>query len=52
MLTLGNYGLAKKGLDKYLKSAVSQYASTSKMVKTPKQLSNYNFGIFIILIDH
>ena len=47
-----NYGLANKGLDKYLKSAVSQYPSTSNMVKVRKHLSNYEGGIFIILIDH
>ena len=45
----GNYGLAKKGLDKYLKSAVSQYPSTSNMVNAPKHLSNYPGGTFIIL---
>ena len=28
-----NYGLAKRRLDKYLKSAVSQYPSTSYIVK-------------------
>ena len=47
----GNYGLAKKGLDKYLKSAVSQYPSTSNMVNVPKHLSNYPGGTFIILDD-
>ena len=47
-----NYGLAKKGLDKYLKSAISQYPSTSNMVNTPKHLSNYRSGIFIKLIEH
>ena len=46
-----NYGLTKKGLDKYLKSAVSQYPSTSNMVKAPKHLSNYHGGIFIIIVD-
>ena len=38
----GNYGVAKKDLDKYLKSAVSQYPSTSNMVKplkTPFKMS-------------
>ena len=34
----GNSGLAKRRLDKYLKSAVSQYASTSNMVKAPKHI--------------
>ena len=33
---LGNYGLAKRGLDKYLKSAISQNPSTSNIVKTLK----------------
>ena len=47
-----NYGLAKKGLEKYLKSAVSQCPSTSKMVRTPKHLSNHHSGTFIILSDH
>ena len=48
----GNYGLAQKGLHKYLKSAVSQYPSRSNMVKAPKVLSNYDGGTFIILIGH
>ena len=47
-----NYGLTKKGLDKYLKSAVSQYPSTSNMVQVPKHLSYYHSGIFVVLIDH
>ena len=34
----GNYGLAKRPLDKYLKSAVSQYPSTSNMVKVLKHI--------------
>ena len=33
-----NYGLLKRRLDKYLKSAVSHYPSTSNMVKGPKHL--------------
>ena len=48
----GNYGVAKKGLDKYLKSVVSQYSSTGNMVKAPKHLSHYYGGTFIILIDN
>ena len=48
----GNCGLAKKGLDKYLKSAVSQYPSTSSMVRAPKHLSNYHGSTFIILINN
>ena len=47
-----NYGLTNRVLDKYLKSAVSQYPSTSNMVKAPKNSSNYHGGTFIILIDH
>ena len=47
-----NYGLAENSLDKYPKSAISQYPSTSNMVKVPKQLSNYDGGPFIILIDN
>ena len=47
-----NYGLTKKVFDKYLKSAVSQYPSTSNMVKVPDHPSNYHGGTFIILIDH
>ena len=47
-----NDALAKRHLDKYLKSAVSQYPSTSNMVKAPKQIFNYHGGTFIRLIDH
>ena len=47
-----NYGLAKRRLDKYLKSDVSHYPLTSNMVKATKHLSSYHGGIFIILIDH
>ena len=47
-----NYGLAKKGLDKYLKSDFSQYSSTSNMVKALKRISNHHCSTFIILIDH
>ena len=46
------YELAKKCLDKYLKSAVSPYPSKSNMVKARKDFSNYDAGTFIILIDH
>ena len=46
------YGVAKRGLDKYLKRAISQYPLTSNMVKVPKHLSNYDCGAFIILIDY
>ena len=47
-----NYGLTKRGLDKYIKSAVSQYPSKSNMVQAPKHISNYHRGTFIILSDH
>ena len=47
-----NYGLAKKRLDKYPESAISQYPSTSNMVKAIKNLSNSDSATFIILIDH
>ena len=46
-----NYGLPKTRLDKYQKSAVSQYPSTSNMVKALKHISNYHSSTFIILID-
>ena len=48
---LENYGLAKRLLYKYLKSAVSQYPSTSNMIKARKQIPNFHGGTFIILID-
>ena len=47
----GNYRIEKRRIDKYLKSAVSQYPSTSNMVNVPKHLSNYPGGTFIILDD-
>ena len=47
-----NYGLAKRRLDKYLKSAVSQYPSTSSIVKALKHISDHHGGNFMILIDH
>ena len=46
-----NYGLAKNRLDKYLKSEVSQYPSTSNMLNTLKYISNHRGGTFMILID-
>ena len=48
----GNYGLAKRRLDKYLRSAVSQYPSTSNMVKALKHIRSYHGGTFIVLVDH
>ena len=47
-----NYGLAKRRLDKYLKSEVSKYPSTSNMLNALKHISNHHGGFFIILIDH
>ena len=46
-----NSGLAKKGLEKYLKSAVSQYASTSNVLKALKHISNDHGATFIIIVD-
>ena len=37
-----NYELAKTWLDKFLKSAVSQYPSTTNMVNALKHCSNYH----------
>ena len=47
-----NYGQANRLLHKYLKNFVSQYPSTSNMVKALKQISNYYSGTFIILSYH
>ena len=47
-----SYGLTKRRLDKYLKSAVSQYTSTSNMVKALKQISNHQGDTFINFFDH
>ena len=47
-----NYGLAKRRLDKYLESVVSQCPSTSNMVKAPKHILNHHHSTFLILIDH
>ena len=46
-----NYGLAKRRLDQYLKSSVSQYPSTSNNVKALKHISNHHSGSFIRLVD-
>ena len=46
-----NYGFAKRRLDKYLKSAPSQYSSTRSMVKVLKHISIRHGGTFIIIID-
>ena len=47
-----NYGLRKTWIDKCLKSAVSEYPSTSDMVNVPKRCSNLNGGSFSIFIDY
>ena len=47
-----NYGLPETLLDKYIKSHVSQYPSTSNMVKRLKHCSNLHGGTFTISIDH
>ena len=47
-----SYGLAKRRLGKYLKSAVSQYPSTRNMLTALKHISNDHFGSFIIVIYH
>ena len=47
-----NYGLAKRRLDEYLKSAVSSHPSRSNMLKGLKHISNHHGGTFIILVDH
>ena len=46
-----NYGLAKRRLDEYLKSAVSQYSSTSNLIKALKHISNHHCGTFIIIVE-
>ena len=47
-----NYGLAKRILDKYPKSSVSQYPSTSNIVKTLEYISNHHGTTFIIIFEH
>ena len=46
------YGLQKTSLDKCLKTAVSQYPSTSNMINEPEHCSNLNAGAFAMFIDH
>ena len=46
------YGVKKRRSDRHLKSAASQYPSTSNMVKSAKHVLNHHGGTFIILIDH
>ena len=43
-----SYGLAKRRLDNYLQSAISQDPSISNMVKVLKHISNDKRGTFII----
>ena len=49
---LRSYGLAKKRLDKYLKSAVLEYPLRSHMVNALKHISDHHGGTFMIFIDH
>ena len=51
LIYIRNYGLAKKRLDKYLKSVASQYPSTSYMVKALRHISNHHGGTFIMIVD-
>ena len=46
-----NYGLPKMRLDKYLKSTVAQYPSTSNIENVLKYCSNHHVGTFTISID-
>ena len=47
-----NYGLRKTWLDKCLKSAVSQYPSTSHMENAPKHCSNLNDDSLTMFSDY
>ena len=47
-----SYGLAKRGLGQDLKSAVSQYPSTSNMLPALNNISNHHGGTFFIVIYH
>ena len=47
-----HYALPKMSLDKYLKSAVSVYPSTSNMVNRSKHYLHLNGGTFPVFIDH
>ena len=47
-----NYGLPKTLFGKYVKSAVSQYPSTSNSVNTLKHCKNLHGATFTIFIDH
>ena len=42
-----NYAFEKRRLDKYLKSAASQYSSTSNIVKMFKHISNHHGSTLI-----
>ena len=47
-----NYGLPKRGLDKYKKSIASEYPWTSNMLNLLKLCWNMDDGMFIIFYDH
>ena len=47
-----NYGLPKAGLDKYLKSDVSQFPSTGNTRNALKHISNRHGGTFTIFIEN
>ena len=47
-----NYRVPKTRLDKYLKSAVSQYPSKSNMVNVLRHFSNVHDGTSTIPLDH
>ena len=47
-----NYGLRKTGLDKSLKSPVSEDPSTGNMVNGQKQCCNLNDSTFTTFIYH
>ena len=49
---LQNCGLPKTLLGKYLKSAVSQYPSTTNMGNALKHCSNLHGDTFTIFMDH
>ena len=45
-----NYGFWERRLDKYVKSAVSHYPSTSNIEKAFKYISNHHGGTLIIIV--
>ena len=52
MIYVANDGLRKTGLDKCLKSTVSEDHSTSNMISGAKHCWNLQDSIFITFIDH